>query len=309
MLSSVNLTLMLDVTLQSPFTMSRNMKIILSLEIIHFVYLFKSNPWYSLMFVLSQFHQVPWLLYQFQISINNIGQQLYIAEYVKKQKTILSRRRKTLDVECELLMLSENQPILISEIIGDQTVNYTQINTNPTKVDKQVQQLFQQVSSLEQQNIPVIQMNGYIFKVNWSYEVVKCEDVNHILQDINSLFEDNYNYLHLAMINIKYSSSQWVCYSTQPINVNIILSALLSLLQKHKIGIVLSGSDLKAIPLCYNNVHCDVIGEAADEIEELESVQSKILVSKQFWEKVLKEKQTIQCQKQYSRLGTLVELW
>ncbi|CAL6040927.1 Hypothetical_protein [Hexamita inflata] len=309
MLSSINLTLMLDVTLQSPFTMSRNMKIILSLEIIHFAYLYKQNPWYSFMFVLSQFHQVPWLLYQFQISINNIRQQLYIAEYVKKQKTILSRRRKTLDVECELLMLSENQPILISEIIGDLTVNYTKIDTNLTKIDKQVQQLFQQVLSQEQQNIPVIQMNGsYIFRVNWCQEIVACEDVNRILQDINSLFEDNC-YLHLAMINIKSSSSQWVCYSTQPINVNIILSTLLSLLQKHKVGLVLSGGDLKAIPLCYNNVHCGVIGEAADEIEELESVQSKILVSKQFWEKVLKEKQTIQCQKQYSRFGTLVELW
>ncbi|CAL5995828.1 Hypothetical_protein [Hexamita inflata] len=111
------------------------------------------------------------------------------------------------------------------------------------------------------------------------------------------------------MINIKSTSSKWICYSTQTTSINFVVAKLLSLLQIHKIGIVLAHGDLKAIPLCYNDVHCDVIGEAADEIEELESVQSKILVSKQFWEKVLKEKQTIQCQKQYSRLGTLVELW
>ncbi|CAL6005919.1 Conserved_hypothetical protein [Hexamita inflata] len=270
MFSSINLTTMLDVTLQSPFTMSRNMKVILSLEIIHFVYFYKSNPWYAFLFLFSQLQQIPWLLYQFQISINNIGQQIKIAEYVKKQKTILSRRRNILDVECELLMLSENQPILISEIIGDQTVNYIKIDINPSKVDKQIQYLFNLVQNQDLKKYPVIQMNqSYIFKVEYSnqYSCEFAESVNHILQDINSLFDNN-SHFHIAMINIKANSSKWVCYSSELINVNIILTALLSLLKKHSIGIVLSGGDLKVIPLCCNNVHCDVIGEAADEIED-----------------------------------------
>ncbi|CAL6040939.1 Hypothetical_protein [Hexamita inflata] len=310
MFSSINFTMMLDVTLQSPFTISSKIKIFLTLETVHCVALLQYNKWYSLMFILSQLSQVPWLLYQFQISINNIGQQINSAEYVKKQKTILSRRRKTLDVECELLMLSENQPILISEIIGDQTVIYRQIDINPIVNDKQVNQLiYNKVQSTDNtQRFPIIQMeNSYIFRLDWSYESV--EEINYILNDVYQLFEDKTGY-NITMINIKQTSSKWICFSTEIISMHLITAKLLSLLQKHnKIGIVLSGGDLKVIPLCYNDVHCDVIGEAADEIEELESVQSKILVSKQFWEKVLKEKQTIKCQKQYSRLGTLVELW
>ncbi|CAL6101451.1 Conserved_hypothetical protein [Hexamita inflata] len=307
MFSSVNLTTMLDVTLQSPFTLSRNIKIILVLEIINFIKLYQINKWYSFMFTFSQLSQVPWLMHQFSISIDNIGQQINIAEYVKKQKIILQRRRSTLDVECELLMLSENQPILISEIVGDQTVSYCQIGFKSAIVDKYVKQLYylkqKQDSNLR---FPIIQMkDSYIFRVNWTFESV--DDINRILQNINQLFEGIQG-LNLSLINIKQYSSKWMCYSTQSINIYLILTKLLSLLQK-EIGIVLSNGDLKAIPLCFNNVHCDVIGEAADELDELESVQSKILVSKKFWEKVLQEKEIIQCQKQYSRLGTLVELW
>lgn len=97
------------------------------MEIVHYARMAKKFPQYVLFMAVSQVSQIPWLLQQASVGVNNIGTKIKMRDYIKKQAVILSRHRPHLQASGELLIITKDQPTLNQDVIGQLNVKYQSV--------------------------------------------------------------------------------------------------------------------------------------------------------------------------------------
>ncbi|CAL6029755.1 Hypothetical_protein [Hexamita inflata] len=302
----------ISVSSQHPLQISLNFKVFIMIELIHWLMVFQEYPAMALMMIFVQIEQLPVQVYKYFVAVENIHIINTIKLYLKKQASILSRHRIPLQVNSELLLHISSHSILQHDIAGDLMVKYEklQLFTESNHEDKAFIACLNQKVKNQLQQVPVMHINDcIIFQTEFEFDSV--ENTNEILAELFEIFGDRIQILRTSRISIT-----WISQSNKDLysHVKIILSGLFLVLQKYSnVGVKLSVGDLKGIALCYENVFCEMIGEAADEIRYFNSSQGKVKVSKKFWEWfVLKQKQSSQplkFQKKYIDYGIQVELW
>ncbi|CAL5995759.1 Conserved_hypothetical protein [Hexamita inflata] len=320
-LSFSNLNVVLNSQLQNPVVISRNVIFFLAFDLIHWFSICKQYPYMILPYALSQISHTPWLLFQFSTSVNNIGKKFELSQYIKKQASILSRHRMQLQVNSELLLLTKNQPILQQDIVGDLMVKYEKLKTEPvTESDDETIFMTYLNAKLKLQlpEVPVVHLNNCVlFQLEYGFESV--EKTNAVLAEVFQSFGAQH---HLLLLRASRKATSWVCYRESGTkadlfpHVQFVLLCLFQLLQKHEhVGVKLAVGDVRGVTLCYEDVHCDVVGEAAAELQDFHSSAGKVKVSKKFWEWYRQHEagsagnQAIKFQKRFIDYGVQVEMW
>ncbi|CAL5999076.1 Hypothetical_protein [Hexamita inflata] len=307
-----NQTTSISVSSQHPLQISLNFKVFIMIELIHWLMVFQEYPAMALMMIFVQIEQISVQVYKYFVAVENIHTINTIKLYLKKQASILSRHRIPLQVNSELLLHISSHSILQQDIAGDLMVKYEKLQqfTESNHEDKAFIACMNQKIKNQLQQVPVMHINDcIIFQTEFEFDSV--ENTNKILAELFEIFGERIQILRTSRTSIT-----WISYSNKDLysHVKIILSGLFLVLQKYSnVGVKLSVGDLNGIALCYENVFCEMIGEAADEIRYFNSSHGKVKVSKKFWEWfVLKQKQSSQplkFQKKYIDYGIQVELW
>ncbi|CAL5994140.1 Conserved_hypothetical protein [Hexamita inflata] len=320
-LSVQYLTQALHCQIQNPTAISRNILFFFSFEIVHWFSIFVQHSFLSLAYALLLMSHLPWLLFQFSTSVNNIGKKFQLSQYIKKQASILSRHRMQLQVNSELLLLTKNQPILQQDIVGDLMVKYEKLKTEPvTQSDDETIFMTYLNAKLKHQlaEVPVVHLNNCVlFQLEYGFESV--EKTNAVLAEVFQSFGAQH---HLLLLRASRKATSWVCYRESGTkadlfpHVQFVLLCLFQLLQKHEhVGVKLAVGDVRGVTLCYEDVHCDVVGEAAAELQDFHSSAGKVKVSKKFWEWYRQHEagstgnQAIKFQKRFIDYGVQVEMW
>ncbi|CAL5994148.1 Hypothetical_protein [Hexamita inflata] len=316
-----NLNVVLNSQLQNAVVISKNIIFFLAFDLIHWFSICKQYPYMILPYALSQISHTPWLLFQFSTSVNNIGKKFELSQYIKKQASILSRHRMQLQVNSELLLLTKNQPILQQDIVGDLMVKYEKLKTEPvTESDDETIFMTYLNAKLKHQlaEVPVVHLNNCVlFQLEYGFESV--EKTNAVLAEVFQSFGAQH---HLLLLRASRKATSWVCYRESGTkadlfpHVQFVLLCLFQLLQKHEhVGVKLAVGDVRGVTLCYEDVHCDVVGEAAAELQDFHSSAGKVKVSKKFWEWYRQHEagstgnQAIKFQKRFIDYGVQVEMW
>ncbi|CAL5995770.1 Hypothetical_protein [Hexamita inflata] len=226
-----------------------------------------------------------------------------------------------LQVNSELLLLTKNQPILQQDIVGDLMVKYEKLKTEPvTESDDETIFMTYLNAKLKLQlpEVPVVHLNNCVlFQLEYGFESV--EKTNAVLAEVFQSFGAQH---HLLLLRASRKATSWVCYRESGTkadlfpHVQFVLLCLFQLLQKHEhVGVKLAVGDVRGVTLCYEDVHCDVVGEAAAELQDFHSSAGKVKVSKKFWEWYRQHEagsagnQAIKFQKRFIDYGVQVEMW
>ncbi|CAL5995780.1 Hypothetical_protein [Hexamita inflata] len=267
------------------------------------------------------FCHIPWLLHQFSVQVENIFKLFTISLYIKKQASILSRHRMQLQVNSELLLLTKNQPILQQDIVGDLLVKYEKLKTEPvTESDDETIFMTYLNAKLKLQlpEVPVVHLNNCVlFQLEYGFESV--EKTNAVLAEVFQSFGAQH---HLLLLRASRKATSWVCYRESGTkadlfpHVQFVLFCLFQLLQKHEhVGVKLAVGDVRGVTLCYKDVHCDVVGQPADDLLSLNSSSGKIIVLRSTWEWYVQNNQysnaskRLSMRKQFVDCGKQIQLW
>ncbi|CAL5995754.1 Hypothetical_protein [Hexamita inflata] len=171
---------------------------------------------------------------------------------------------------------------------------------------------------LQLPEVPVVHLNNCVlFQLEYGFESV--EKTNAVLAEVFQSFGAQH---HLMLLRASRKATSWVCYRESGTkadlfpHVQFVLLCLFQLLQKHEhVGVKLAVGDVRGVTLCYEDVHCDVVGEAAAELQDFHSSAGKVKVSKKFWEWYRQHEagsagnQAIKFQKRFIDYGVQVEMW
>ncbi|CAL5994254.1 Hypothetical_protein [Hexamita inflata] len=159
----------------------------------------------------------------------------------------------------------------------------------------------------------VISNNSTLIHIDYELSGMKINEL------LNDLFNSLNQKCRFAIIGTSYGTIKLVSYDplnikTNPLsNALKIVECLLSLLEKQRdIGIKIATGLLKAVTLCYQDVHTDLVGDPANELEDLKTITSRIVVSKKFWDIYLAsvpEDRRIACRHVPVMNGTVIQLW
>ncbi|CAL5994198.1 Hypothetical_protein [Hexamita inflata] len=234
---------------------------------------------------------------------------------------ILSRHRMQLQVNSELLLLTKNQPILQQDIVGDLMVKYEKLKMEPvTESDDETIFMTYLNAKLKLQlaEVPVVHLNNCVlFQLEYGFESV--EKTNAVLAEVFQSFGTQH---HLLLLRATRKATSWVCYRESGTkadlfpHVQFVLLCLFQLLQKHgHVGVKLAVGDVRGVTLCYEDVHCDVVGQPADDLLSLGSSSGKVSVLRSTWEWYVQNNQQsnaskqLSMQKQFVDCGKQIQLW
>ncbi|CAL6064374.1 Hypothetical_protein [Hexamita inflata] len=301
----------ISVNSQHPLQISLNFKVFITIELVHWLMVFREHPAMALAMLFVQAEQLPVQVYKYFVAVGNIHDLNAIRLYLKKQASVLSRHRLPLQVNSELLLLTSSHSVLQQDIAGDLMVKYEKLQKPETNSDdKALLVCLHQKAKCQLPEAPVVHVNGcVIFQTELDFESV--DKTNEILAELYGAFGER-----VSMLRSARTYATWISYTNKDLytHVKAVLSGLFQVLQKHpSVGVKMAAGDLKGIALCYENVFCEMVGEAADEIQHFASTQGRVKVSKKLWEwLVSKQTQNVQpllFQKKYIDYGIQVELW
>ncbi|CAL5995762.1 Conserved_hypothetical protein [Hexamita inflata] len=315
-----NFNQVINVSSQHPLYIYRNLKVFTVMELVHWLMVFRQFPVMAALMLFMQVQQLPVQIYKYYVAVKNIFLQNGIRVNARKQASILSRHRMQLQVNSELLLLTKNQPILQQDIVGDLMVKYEKLKTEPvTESDDETIFMTYLNAKLKLQlpEVPVVHLNNCVlFQLEYGFESV--EKTNAVLAEVFQSFGAQH---HLLLLRASRKATSWVCYRESGTkadlfpHVQFVLLCLFQLLQKHEhVGVKLAVGDVRGVTLCYEDVHCDVVGEAAAELQDFHSSAGKVKVSKKFWEWYRQHEagsagnQAIKFQKRFIDHGVQVEL-
>ncbi|CAL5994152.1 Conserved_hypothetical protein [Hexamita inflata] len=315
-----NFNQVINVSSQHPLYIYRNLKVFTVMELVHWLMVFRQFPVMAALMLFMQVQQLPVQIYKYYVAVKNIFLQNGIRVNARKQIQILSRHRMQLQVNSELLLLTKNQPILQQDIVGDLMVKYEKLKTEPvTESDDETIFMTYLNAKLKHQlaEVPVVHLNNCVlFQLEYGFESV--EKTNAVLAEVFQSFGAQH---HLLLLRASRKATSWVCYRESGTkadlfpHVQFVLLCLFQLLQKHEhVGVKLAVGDVRGVTLCYEDVHCDVVGEAAAELQDFHSSAGKVKVSKKFWEWYRQHEagsagnQAIKFQKRFIDHGVQVEL-
>ncbi|CAL5995768.1 Conserved_hypothetical protein [Hexamita inflata] len=315
-----NFNQVINVSSQHPLYIYRNLKVFTVMELVHWLVVFRQFPVMAALMLFMQVQQLPVQIYKYYVAVKNIFLQNGIRVNARKQVQILSRHRMQLQVNSELLLLTKNQPILQQDIVGDLMVKYEKLKTEPvTESDDETIFMTYLNAKLKLQlpEVPVVHLNNCVlFQLEYGFESV--EKTNAVLAEVFQSFGAQH---HLLLLRASRKATSWVCYRESGTkadlfpHVQFVLLCLFQLLQKHEhVGVKLAVGDVRGVTLCYEDVHCDVVGEAAAELQDFHSSAGKVKVSKKFWEWYRQHEagsagnQAIKFQKRFIDHGVQVEL-
>ncbi|CAL6067670.1 Hypothetical_protein [Hexamita inflata] len=302
----------ISVNSQHPLQISLNFKVFITIELVHWLMVFREHPAMALAMLFVQAEQLPVQVYKYFVAVGNIHDLNAIRLYLKKQASILSRHRLPLQVNSELLLLTGSHSVLQQDIAGDLMVKYEKLQkfSEADSEDKALLVCLHQKAKHQLPEAPVVHVNGcVIFQTEFDFE--SADKTNEILAELHGVFGER-----VSMLRSARTSATWISYTNKDLytHVKAVLGGLFQVLQKHpSVGVKMAAGDLKGIALCYENVFCEMVGEAADEIQHFGSTQGRVKVAKKFWEwlvsKQTQDVQPLQFQKKYIDYGIQVELW
>ncbi|CAL6066359.1 Hypothetical_protein [Hexamita inflata] len=310
--STHNFNQMINVNSQHPLQISLNFKVFITIELVHWLMVFREHPAMALAMLFVQAEQLPVQVYKYFVAVGNIHDLNTIRLYLKKQASILSRHRLPLQVNSELLLLTGSHSVLQQDIAGDLMVKYEKLQklSEADSDDKALLVCLHQKAKHQLPEAPVVHVNGcVIFQTDLDFE--SADKTNEILAELHGVFGER-----VSMLRSARTSATWISYTNKDLytHVKAVLGGLFQVLQKHpSVGVKMAAGDLKGIALCYENVFCEMVGEAADEIQHFGSSQGRVKVAKKFWEwfvsKQTQDVQPLQFQKKYIDYDIQVELW
>ncbi|CAL5995857.1 Hypothetical_protein [Hexamita inflata] len=308
----------MNISAQTPHQISKSIKVFVLMEIVHYARMAKKFPQYVLFMAVSQVSQIPWLLQQASVGVNNIGTKIKMRDYIKKQAVILSRHRPHLQASGELLIITKDQPTLNQDVIGQLNVKYQSVKYPESGSD-----LVNRVQAQLKDQLPhfpvVLFNNAVVFRLDFPTRPV--EETNCLFADVTNAFSSRE---HLSLLSSSRNTARWISYhekndaNSAYWHLQLALYNVLEVLHRHpEAGAALSFGDLKGVTLCYEDVRHDAVGEAAEELEQIISAPGKLTVSKRFWAQFVQralencggQKQNLQFQKQFVDGGKMVQLW
>ncbi|CAL5995840.1 Conserved_hypothetical protein [Hexamita inflata] len=308
----------LNISIYTPQEISRNIKLFGLMEIVNLIRISRNFPQYALFMFVSQASQIPWLLQQASVGVNNIGTKIKMRDYIKKQAVILSRHRPHLQASGELLIITKDQPTLNQDVIGQLNVKYQSVKYPESGSD-----LVNRVQAQLKDQLPhfpvVLFNNAVVFRLDFPTRPV--EETNCLFADVTNAFSSRE---HLSLLSSSRNAARWISYhekndaNSAYWHLQLALYNVLEVLHRHpEAGAALSFGDLKGVTLCYEDVRHDAVGEAAEELEQIVSAPGKLTVSKRFWAQFVQralencggQKQNLQFQKQFVDGGKMVQLW
>ncbi|CAL6040914.1 Hypothetical_protein [Hexamita inflata] len=308
----------MNISAQTPHQISKSIKVFVLMEIMHYARMAKKFPQYVLFMAVSQVSQIPWLLQQASVGVNNIGTKIKMRDYIKKQAVILSRHRPHLQASGELLIITKDQPTLNQDVIGQLNVKYKSVKYPESGSD-----LVNRVQAQLKDQLPhfpvVLFNNAVVFRLDFPTRPV--EETNCLFADVTNAFSSRE---HLSLLSSSRNAARWISYhekndaNSAYWHLQLALYNVLEVLHRHpEAGAALSFGDLKGVTLCYEDVRHDAVGEATEELEQIISAPGKLTVSKRFWAQFVQralencggQKQNLQFQKQFVDGGKMVQLW
>ncbi|CAL6040919.1 Hypothetical_protein [Hexamita inflata] len=316
--SNFNFMQALNISAQRPYFISKSAKGFILMEIVHYARMAKKFPQYVLFMAVSQVSQIPWLLQQASVGVNNIGTKIKMRDYIKKQAVILSRHRPHLQASGELLIITKDQPTLNQDVIGQLNVKYQSVKYPESGSD-----LVNRVQAQLKDQLPhfpvVLFNNAVVFRLD--FPTRPAEETNCLFADVTNAFSSRE---HLSLLSSSRNAARWISYhekndaNSAYWHLQLALYNVLEVLHRHpEAGAALSFGDLKGVTLCYEDVRHDAVGEAAEELEQIVSAPGRLTVSKRFWAQFVQralencggQKQNLQFQKQFVDGGKMVQLW
>ncbi|CAL6040929.1 Conserved_hypothetical protein [Hexamita inflata] len=316
--SNFNLMQQLNISIYSPQDISRNIKLFGLMEIVNLMRISRKYPQYALFMFVSQASQIPWLLQQASIGVNNIGTKIKMRDYIKKQAVILSRHRPHLQASGELLIITKDQPTLNQDVIGQLNVKYQSVKYHESASDL-VNRIQTQLKD-QLPHFPVVLFNNAVV-LRLDFPTRPVEETNCLFADVTNAFSSRE---HLSLLSSSRNAARWISYhekndaNSAYWHLQLALYNVLEVLHRHpEAGAALSFGDLKGVTLCYEDVRHDAVGEAAEELEQIVSAPGRLTVSKRFWAQFVQralencggQKQNLQFQKQFVDGGNFVQLW
>ncbi|CAL5994372.1 Hypothetical_protein [Hexamita inflata] len=308
----------MNISAQTPHQISKSIKVFVLMEIVHYARMVKKFPQYVLFMAVSQVSQIPWLLQQASVGVNNIGTKIKMRDYIKKQAVILSRHRPHLQASGELLIITKDQPTLNQDVIGQLNVKYQSVKYHESGSD-----LVNRIQMQTKDQLPhfpvVLFNNAVVFRLDFPTRPV--EETNCLFADVTNAFSSRE---HLSLLSSSRNAARWISYhekndaNSAYWHLQLALYNVLEVLHRHpEAGAALSFGDLKGVTLCYEDVRHDAVGEAAEELEQIASAPGRLTVSKRFWAQFVQralencggQKQNLQFQKQFVDGGKMVQLW